>query len=80
MKKHKWTRGEDFVVCGAVFAGKTSKADREVLADFLGLDPKQIRGRMQNYMLLQEKHKGPWNYSEREKVLFRMLSLIPDEF
>ena len=77
--KHRWTRGEDFVVCGAVFAGKTSKEDRAVLASFLGLTPRQIRGRMQNYMLLQEKHKGRWNWSEREKVLYQMLSLIPDE-
>ena len=78
--RHKWTIGEDLAVYGYFADGKTTKDDINNLAAFLGLDYKQVRGRMQNYILLGEKHKGRWNWSARERALFTVLSLIPEKF
>lgn len=78
--KHSWTLGEDLQVFGYYTEGKTTKADIAKLAAFLGLNERQVRGRMQNYILLGEKHKGRWNWSERERALFTVLSLFKDRF
>lgn len=78
--KHKWTLGEDLVVFGYYADGKKTKADIAALATFLGLNERQVRGRMQNYILLGEKHKGKWNWSARERALFTVLSLFTDKF